>query len=64
MVMLNRFPIRVFRDTRGTTAIEYSMIAVCVSVAAIAAMLSVGKETFAVWAKADTAIEEATKKAK
>lgn len=49
-------------DRTAATAIEYSMIAFCVSVAAILAMRSVGEQTAFVWDKADTAIEQATKK--
>jgi pilus assembly protein Flp/PilA len=34
--------LKLFRDKRGATAIEYGLIAALISVAAIAAMTSVG----------------------
>ena len=34
--------LKLFRDSRGATAIEYGLIAALISVAAIAAMTSVG----------------------
>lgn len=52
----------LFDDKTAATAIEYSMIAFCVAVAAIVAMRGVGEQTAFVWGKADTTIEEATKK--
>jgi pilus assembly protein Flp/PilA len=48
--------IRFFKEEEGATAIEYGLIAALISVAAIAAMTSVGTQLSAVFTSVQTSL--------
>jgi pilus assembly protein Flp/PilA len=48
--------IRFFKEEEGATAIEYGLIAALISVAAIAAMTSVGTQLTATFTKVQTSL--------
>jgi pilus assembly protein Flp/PilA len=51
---------RFLCDERGTTAIEYGLIAVLLSVAIIAAVSAVGTEISGMFGRVDTKVKAAT----
>ncbi len=61
--MLTRI-ITFFKDDSGATAIEYGLIAALVSVAAIAALTSLGGSLTTIFTSIDTSLATAAKAAK
>ncbi len=57
--MLSRIIVKFVKDESGATAIEYGLIAALVSVAAIAALTSLGGSLTAIFGSVDTALKGA-----
>ncbi len=57
--MASTFLRRLLRDQRGATAVEYGLIAVLVSIAAITAMADLGDSVSTNYSEVNSAVSEA-----
>lgn len=57
--MASTFLRRLLRDQRGATAVEYGLIAVLVSIAAITAMADLGDSVSTTYSQVNSAVSDA-----